>query len=233
MACDWRLCRCLAAEVALISHLKDAELELWRLGGAGIAGTRDGLVFVQKSGRLARNSSTSRTEHSGLLLLPLCSSLRFTSFSLQAAGQAPREARRVRQTQLSRAQAPGLAAWVGLRIAAVQFRGVAKRSSIRCPARLALQPGRHSMWSSCARVCGGSMRPASTAPSKWRGRESGDEVTIIFAGEPRVFIGRVYVDGVKSDRLASQIGARREAGGRDGVFPDPAGPRGAADSRVS
>ncbi len=88
----------------------------------------------------------------------------------------------------------------------MEFRGVDASVLDPLPARLALQPGAPldvvKLRESLRRLYATGLYRTIDV----QGTRRGDEVTIIFAGEPRVFIGRVYVDGVKSDRLASQIG---------------------------
>jgi len=101
-----------------------------------------------------------------------------------------------------------------LRIAAVQFQGVSASALDPLPALLAVQPGKPldgaSLRQSLRRLYATGLYRTINA----QGIRNADEVTIIFAGEARTFIGRVYVEGVKSDRLASQIGraAKLEAG---------------------
>jgi outer membrane protein insertion porin family len=171
------------------------------------------LGFVEKSGR--RPGMVAHRERIYPVVLSL--SLLFASivpvFAQSAAkpqgGNSVGDAQRDARTQV-----PGLAAWVGLKVAAVQFRGVSGEVLDPLPARLALQPGQP--------LDAGKLRESLRriyATGLYRtieveGTRKGDQVTIIFSGTPKVFIGRVYVDGVKNDRLASQIGnaAKLEAG---------------------
>jgi outer membrane protein insertion porin family len=111
-------------------------------------------------------------------------------------------------------QAPGLGAWVGLRVATVQFKGVGLEALDPLPSKLELQPGQP--------LDAGKLRESLRrlyATGLYRtieveGTRNGDTVAILFTGVPRTFVGRVYVDGVKNDQLASQIGraAKLEAG---------------------
>jgi outer membrane protein assembly complex protein YaeT len=116
--------------------------------------------------------------------------------------------------EVSRTLTPGLVDWIGLKIAAIQFRGVGEDILDPLPARLALQPGQPldatKLRESLRRLYASGLYRTIEV----EGTRSGDQVTIIFSGEPRIFIGRVYVDGVKSERLASQIGraAKLDAG---------------------
>ena len=140
------------------------------------------------------------------LLLPLLLAAVSAVFAQKAPVKASQEASPRTAAPLPESQVPGLAAWTGLRIAAVEFRGVDASVLDPLPGRLALQPGAPldvvKMRESLRRLYATGLYRTIDV----QGTRSGDEVTIIFAGEPRVFIGRVYVDGVKSDRLASQIG---------------------------
>ncbi len=114
----------------------------------------------------------------------------------------------------SHSQVAGLSAWAGLKIAAVRFQGVGAEVLDPLPARLPLQPGDPldavKLRESLRRLYATGLYRTIEV----EGTRLGDQVTIIFTGEPRIFIGRVYVDGVKSDRLASQIAraAKLEAG---------------------
>ena len=101
-----------------------------------------------------------------------------------------------------------------MKIATIQFRGVGEDILDPLPARLPLQPGQPldaaKLRESLRRLYASGLYRTIEV----EGTRSGDQVTIIFSGERRIFIGRVYVDGVKSERLASQIGraAKLEAG---------------------
>src|ERR1700675_701523 len=98
-------------------------------GGAGMTGARDGLVFVERSG-----CWPARVVYGGQanLLLPLLCLLFTTTTSLYAQrgsdpltpGQASTGPTASSATIAPEAQVPGLRAWEGLRVAAVQFQGV-------------------------------------------------------------------------------------------------------------
>lgn len=103
------------------------------------------------------------------------------------------------------AATPNLRAWEGLKVSAVEFEGVDRSRLNSIPTSLAVQPNK-------------PLRAADVRASLRRlyamglytgiaveGERHGNEVTIRFTGTPQLFLGRVTVDGVKSDRLASQL----------------------------
>ena len=103
------------------------------------------------------------------------------------------------------AASPGLRAWANLTVAAIRFRGVEASDLDPLPGQLELQPG---MKLDAEKVRDSLRRLYSTGlyqTIEVAGTRSGDTVTIIFSGKPRFFIGRVLVNGVKSDRLTSQF----------------------------
>ncbi len=112
------------------------------------------------------------------------------------------------------AQVPGLRAWEGLKIAAVQFQGVSVSVLDPLPASLPLQAGMPLNGEKLRDTLRRLYATGLYRTIDVQGTRNGDEITIIFAGEPRSFIGRVYVDGVKNERLASQIAraAKMDAG---------------------
>ncbi|AXC15189.1 hypothetical protein ACPOL_5945 [Acidisarcina polymorpha] len=128
-----------------------------------------------------------------------------TSSQSPAAGQASTPLTASSATLAPKAQVPGLRAWEGLKIAAIQFRGVGTTTLDPLPAGLALQPGMalvsDKLRDSLRRLYATGLYDTIVV----EGTRSGNEVTIIFTGEPRVFIGTVSVRGVKDDRLTSQL----------------------------
>ena len=99
----------------------------------------------------------------------------------------------------------GLRAWQGLNIQAVEFVGVDRLRLEPLPAELPVQAG-HPLNSDDVRQ---SLRRLF-ATGLYRGIEvegirQGDSVTIIFKGTATLFLGRITVDGLKSDRLTSQL----------------------------
>jgi outer membrane protein assembly factor BamA len=93
--------------------------------------------------------------------------------------------------------------WAGLQVTSISFAGVNSAMLEPLPSQLAQQPGtaldpakvRASLRSLYAT---GLYQTIEVA-----GVRSGDSVSIVFSGSPRLFIGRVNVDGVKDDRLAA------------------------------
>jgi outer membrane protein insertion porin family len=97
---------------------------------------------------------------------------------------------------------PGLLLdWAGLNVVSVTFAGVREELLQPLPAHLAQQPGvpldpgrvRESLR---ALYATGLYETIEVA-----GVRTGDSVSIIFTGTPRLFIGRVNVEGVKDERL--------------------------------
>jgi outer membrane protein assembly factor BamA len=91
--------------------------------------------------------------------------------------------------------------WAGLQVVSISFDGVNANLLKPLPGQLAQQPGapldpqkiRESLRSLYAT---GLYQTIEVA-----GVRAGDSVTIIFSGVPRLFVGRVNVEGVKDDRL--------------------------------
>jgi outer membrane protein assembly factor BamA len=98
-----------------------------------------------------------------------------------------------------------LRAWEGLQVAAVEFRGVDRLRLEPLPEMLALQPNRplraEDVRQSLRRLYATGLYKGIAV----EGERRGDEVTIRFDGTPQLFLGRVTVDGVKNDRLSSQL----------------------------
>jgi outer membrane protein assembly factor BamA len=158
-----------------------------------------------------------------LVLTPLLSSARVAlygslllgmvaSFSSAALGEAAL-ASSLAKTPLPEVPAPVpldarqglLLDWSGLEVSAISFEGVSAAVLDPLPAQLAQQPG---MGLDPARVRA-SLR-SLYATGLYRtievaGVRTGDRVSLVFSGTPRLFVGRVNVDGVKDDRLASVL----------------------------
>jgi outer membrane protein insertion porin family len=98
-----------------------------------------------------------------------------------------------------------LSDWAGLQVVNISFEGVSAALLAPLPSRLAQQAGvpldpakiRDSLRSLYAT---GLYQTIEVA-----GVRAGNDVSIIFSGKPRLFIGRVNVNGVKDDRLASVL----------------------------
>jgi outer membrane protein assembly factor BamA len=100
---------------------------------------------------------------------------------------------------------PTLSSWTGLKIAAIEYRGVSGSILDPLPASLPLQAGApldgEKLRASLRRLYATGLYQTIDV----EGTRTGDEVTIIFTGERRTFIGTVTVIGVKDDRLTSQL----------------------------
>ena len=112
------------------------------------------------------------------------------------------------------AQEVTLRSWIGLQVEAVQFQGVSADRLAPLPDRLALQP--HQLLDS-QKVRDSLRRLYETGLYRTivvEGVRHGDAVTIIFSGTPSLFVGRVTVNGVNSERLSGVLerSARLNAG---------------------
>ncbi len=95
--------------------------------------------------------------------------------------------------------------WAGLQVVSIAFEGVSEALLKPLPSQLAQQAGvpldpakvRESLRSLYAT---GLYQTIEVA-----GVRAGNNVSIIFSGVPRLFVGRVNVDGVKDDRLAAVL----------------------------
>ena len=107
-----------------------------------------------------------------------------------------------------------LADWQGLHVDSITFAGVEFDAKDRLPAQLAQQAGEPL---DAEKVRATTRRLFATGRYRniaVRGERHGDAVTLIFAGIPRYFMGRVEIAGVKDDRLASllEYGCKLEPG---------------------
>jgi outer membrane protein insertion porin family len=134
----------------------------------------------------------------------LFGSLMFTlAFSPNASGQAAPPAPLAPQNS----DQGLLLDWAGLQVVSITFDGVGADLLKPLPAQLAQQPGtpldppkiRESLRSLFAT---GLYQTIEVA-----GVRAGDSVTIIFSGVPRLFVGRVNVEGVKDERLDAALDA--------------------------
>jgi outer membrane protein insertion porin family len=107
--------------------------------------------------------------------------------------------------QPAQATTENLRAWIGLQVEAVDFKGVDRARLDPLPGMLSVQPDKPL---SAEDVRQSLRRLFETGLYKGidvEGTRNGDKVTIIFNGTPALFLGRVTVDGVKNDRLSSQL----------------------------
>ena len=98
-----------------------------------------------------------------------------------------------------------LLAWAGLRVISIQFEGVPVATLNPLPSRLPQQANQPldplKVRDSLRRLYAtGLYQTVQVA-----GVRAGDDVTIIFSGAPRLFIGRINVKGVKDDRLTAVL----------------------------
>ena len=116
-----------------------------------------------------------------------------------AKAQAANEAKSETGAQAS------LAGWKGLRVDRVEFRGVVFAAKDPLPGQLPQQAGEPL---DPAKVTASIRR--LFASGRYRdirvmGERNGAGVTLIYAGTPRYFVGRVTIAGVKDERLASSL----------------------------
>ncbi len=107
------------------------------------------------------------------------------------------------------ADAPGLTTsvwdWKGLRVEKIEFEGVTFDATAVLPKELAQKVGTpldpEQVRASLRRLfASGRYRDISV-----RGVRQGDVVTLIFAGTAQYYVGRVTINGLKNDRLASLL----------------------------
>ena len=101
--------------------------------------------------------------------------------------------------------AASLASWKGLRVDRVEFRGVVFAAKDPLPGQLPQQAGEPL---DPAKVTASVRR--LFASGRYRdirvmGERNGAGATLIYAGTPRYFVGRVVIAGVKDERLASSL----------------------------
>jgi outer membrane protein insertion porin family len=95
--------------------------------------------------------------------------------------------------------------WAGLQVVRISFEGVNESLLTPLPSQLAQQAG---VPLDPAKVRDSLRRLYTTGlyeTIEVAGVRAGDNVSIIFTGVPRLFVGRVNVDGVKDDRLAAVL----------------------------
>src|SRR6185437_16772209 len=104
---------------------------------------------------------------------------------------------------------PGLSTsvwqWKGLRVNKIEFEGVTFDATDRLPTQLQQKAGEpfdpQKVRQSTRRLFdSGRYRDIEV-----RGIRQGDGLILIFAGSPRYYVGRVEIEGVKSERLSSLL----------------------------
>lgn len=95
--------------------------------------------------------------------------------------------------------------WKGLRVSQIEFQGVTFSADDSLPSELSQKVGMpldpEKVRESTRRLfASGRYRDITV-----RGVRQGDSVTLIFAGVPRYYVGRVLIEGVKSERLTSLL----------------------------
>jgi outer membrane protein insertion porin family len=145
--------------------------------------------------------------------LPLC--LAASAYADDAAAQQPSTSTAKEAAQ----QDITLRSWAGLEVESIQFKGIPADRLAPLPDRLALQP--HQPLDPL-KVRESLRRLYETGLYKTivvEGLRHGNAVTIIFSGEPHLFIGRVTVNGVNNERLSGVLerSTRMNAGA---VFSD-------------
>jgi outer membrane protein assembly factor BamA len=122
-----------------------------------------------------------------------------------ADGQATAAAQARVQAKTVASATASLAKWKGLRVMKIEYEGVIFDAADTLPQQLPQKQGE-------------PLDPAKVAESVRRlyasgryreisveGRRQGDSVTLIFAGTRRYFVGRVLIQGVKDEQLASLL----------------------------
>jgi outer membrane protein insertion porin family len=150
-----------------------------------------------------------------LVLTPLLPSARLALYGLLVLSQV------AAFPAISRAQAPPAAMplmppesrqgmlldWAGLQVVSITFEGVSEALLAPLPGQLAQQAG---IPLDPSKVRDSLRRLYATGlyqTIEVAGIRAGDNVSIIFSGTPRLFVGRVNVNGVKDDRLTSVLEA--------------------------
>jgi outer membrane protein assembly factor BamA len=100
---------------------------------------------------------------------------------------------------------PGMAALVGQRVLDVQFKGVDPAFLQPLPSQLALQPG-DTLDSGKVRTSLRSLYETGLYQTiEVEAIRLPHGVVVVFAGTPRLFVGRTQIYGIKSDRLISEL----------------------------
>ena len=95
--------------------------------------------------------------------------------------------------------------WKGLRVDKIQFEGVTFDANDRLPNELTQKVGEPLDPEKVRESIRMLFASGRYRDIMVRGVRQGDAVTLIFAGPPRFYVGRVTIDGVKSERLTSLL----------------------------
>jgi outer membrane protein insertion porin family len=117
--------------------------------------------------------------------------------------ETPAHARGVEQP--SNAATESLRAWTGLQVESVEFHGVDRSRLEPLPNLLPLQPNQPLRAEDVRQSLRRLFETGLYKGIAVEGARDGERVTIIFNGAPALFLGRISVEGVKSDRLSSQL----------------------------
>ncbi len=104
---------------------------------------------------------------------------------------------------------PGLSTtvweWKGLRVDKIQFEGVTFGAGDLLPKELAQRAGEPLDPAKVRQSVRRLFASGRYKDIEVRGVRQGDSVTLIFAGPPQYFVGRVAIEGVRNDRLATLL----------------------------
>jgi outer membrane protein assembly factor BamA len=120
-------------------------------------------------------------------------------YDAAAAAAAPRV------EQPSGAATDSLRAWTGLQVEAIDFQGINRSRLAPLPDMLPLQPNKPLRAEDVRQSLRRLFETGLYKGIEVEGARHGNSVTIIFAGTPALFLGRITVQGVKSDRLTNQL----------------------------
>jgi outer membrane protein insertion porin family len=95
--------------------------------------------------------------------------------------------------------------WAGLQVVSVTFEGVSAALLAPLPSQLAQQANAPLVPASIRESLRRLYATGLYQTIEVAGVRAGNNVSIIFSGTPRLFVGRVNVNGVKDDRLASVL----------------------------
>jgi len=111
---------------------------------------------------------------------------------------------------------PGIAAFTGSKVTGIRFDGVKASMLGPLPSQLELQPGEVLTESKVQESLRRLYESGLYETIQVQGLRSEGGVVVVFAGRPRLFLGRTQIFGIKSDRLLAQLAGstRLQAGTR-------------------